>query len=39
MKKSGLPEPKFIEERNCFKVILRNGFSEQFIMTGEEDSS
>lgn len=35
MKKSGLPEPEFTEERDCFKVILRNGFNEQCIATGE----
>ena len=34
MKKSKLPEPEFIEERDCFKVILKNGFSEQSV-TGE----
>ncbi len=39
MKKSGLPEPEFIEERDCFKVILKNGFSEQFMMTGEEENN
>ena len=37
MKKSGLPEPEFIEERACFKVILKNRFSEQFIMIDEDD--
>ena len=26
MRKAGLPAPEFIEERDCFKVILRNGF-------------
>lgn len=36
MKKSKLPEPEFIEERDCFKVILKNGFSEQSV-TGEGD--
>ena len=39
MKKSGLPEPEFIEERDCFKVILKNGFGEQFIMIDEDDRS